>query len=138
MWQLSPGPLTADTLLEQLEMLGGRAVVQGKVLQYSRLEYHFAFCTVDLPAGLRQRLDDAGQAAQEMRTLHIDAGVPVAEQADWAGYALVRGLEYQSVADADAAFSAHLDAVEGGLHDRILVSLRLTDSAVAVVSDYIV
>ncbi|MBV0933342.1 hypothetical protein [Marinobacterium weihaiense] len=137
MLSLTPEPLTADNLIDQLEMLGGMAVMQRQVLQYSRLEHHFAFCRLS-PAALQQRLDEAGEVSGEMRTLMVDAGVAADEARHWHVLATARGLEYRAVSDAEAAFEAHLAAVLGGRYQRVLIALRLSDTRDLVFSDYLV
>lgn len=137
MLPLDPGPLTADNLIDQLEMLGGMAVMQNRVLQYSRLEHHFAFCYLETEA-LQQRLGEAGEVAAEMRTLLIDAGVTADDARHWHSLAITNDVEYQPVADAEAAFNRHLEAVQSGRYQRVLIALRLSDTSGMVFSDYIV
>ena len=139
-WETAP--LATDNLIGQLEMLGGLVVIQGPVLQLSLLDLHFAFCWVeDLERWVRQRHAES----PELSIIFIDASASSNEQAFWQIGSHQLGLEYTPVADADAAFALHRRLVEqeealagaGRNVERILISLRMSDSERVLVADYI-
>lgn len=139
-WETAP--LATDNLIEQLEMLGGLVVIQGPVLQLSLLDLHFAFCWVeDLERWVRQRHAES----PELSIVFIDASVSDSERAFWQNNPHELNLEYTPVADADSAFTLHRRLVEqeaalagaGRNVERILISLRMSDSERVLVADYI-
>lgn len=138
MFRFTAEPLTRANVFEQLEMLGAIVVEQGRVLQVSLLDYHFAFRWVELPIGLQACRDEAAEMAGEICTWHIDMGATGAERARWSQLAVTQQLRYYPVADAEKAFAQHRVLAEGGECERVLISLRMNGSPQALLCDYIV
>ncbi len=138
MFRFVAEPLTRENVLEQLEILGAIVVEQGRVLQVSLLDYHFAFRWVELPAGIQACREDVAIEAGDMRTGHIDLGADDEEQARWQRLSVEQQLSYHPVEDAEKAFAQHRQLVEAGEYERILISLRMSDGPQALVCDYVV
>ncbi|GAA0697327.1 hypothetical protein GCM10009104_27020 [Marinobacterium maritimum] len=138
MFRFVAEPLTRENVLEQLEMLGAIVVEQGRVLQVSLLDYHFAFRWVELPAELEAIREKVAQVADEMHTWHLDVGASDEEQVRLRGLAVEKRLEYCPLMDTEQAFAQHRALAEAGECERILISLRMSDSPEALICDYIV
>jgi|SRR5690554_956641 hypothetical protein len=126
-------PLNEHNLADQLEMLGGILVQQGDVLQFSLLDHHFALTRIDRPEALAHWLQQAADAAPDLRTLYIE--LPASEH-DSAKTPVC--FEYCRVSGIEAAFDRHRRAAEAFEHDRVLISLALQDSPATLVCEYIV
>ncbi|GAA0793286.1 hypothetical protein [Marinobacterium sediminicola] len=131
-------PMTRSNAVEHLEMLGGVVVIQGRVLQLSLLEHHFAFRWTDEPdVWVLQKLEEA----PELANLYIDASASNVQQAYWLEQSRTLPFEYAAMGNADAAFQYHRQRVEPPVGqaqvERILISLRASDSLGALVCEYI-
>ncbi len=129
-------PLSTENLLEQLEMLGAVLVIQRQVLQLSLLDLHFAFRWTDDLEGWIQacRAEDT-----DISILFIDVAATKIEQSNLAQYARQLEIDYSPQPDADTAFKLHRQQVEmeQPAVERILISLRMSDSDQVLVCDYI-
>jgi len=133
MFPFSAEPLREDNLVEQLEMLGGMLIQQGDVLQFSLLDHHVALRPVTRPEGLADWLQQAADAAPDLRTLYIE--LPAGDRDSTAVPAC---FEHCPVGDIEAAFD-RLRMAAGALeYERVLISLALQDSSVTRVCEYIV
>lgn len=133
MLDLSIGPLRVQTLVEQFEMLGATAVVQGPVLQVSQQDCHFAFCWEEDP---RDWCTRSLAMAPEMPVLIISLDQALASlQGSDADASYCRLVQVDT---AEAAFAAHRQALEAGEVERVLFCLSVQDSTSTLVCDYIV
>ncbi|MET3999186.1 hypothetical protein [Marinobacterium sp. MBR-109] len=133
MFRFPAEPLSEHNLAEQLEMLGGMLIQQGDVLQFSLLDHHFALTRIEQPEALARWLQQAADAAPDLRTLYIE--LPAGEHASTAPPAR---FEHRSVATVEEVFTCHRRVTENLECDRVLISLALQDSPATLVCEYIV
>lgn len=133
MFRFPTEPLGEHNLVEQLEMLGGMLVQQGDVLQFSLLDHHFALTRIERPEALAHWLQQAADAAPDLRTLYIE--LPASEHDSTKTPVC---FEYCRVSGIEAAFDRHRVAADGLECDRVLISLALQNSPATLVCEYIV
>ncbi len=132
-------PLSTKNLVEQLEMLGAVVVIQQQVLQLSWLDLHFAFrWSDDLEGWIKaRRAEDT-----DISILFIDVAAEDYQQSLLAEMAGILNIDYAPLPDADAAFKQHRQQVERSLEqlgvERVLISLRMSDSDQVLVCDYLI
>ncbi len=132
-------PLSTENLIEQLEMLGAVVVIQQQVLQLSLLDLHFAFrWSDDLEGWVKaRRAEDT-----DISILLIDVAAEDYQQSYFAKTAGMLKIDYAPLPNADAAFKQHRQQVECSLEqpgvERILISLRMSDSDQVLVCDYLI
>lgn len=133
MFRFPTEPLGEHNLVEQLEMLGGMLVQQGDVLQFSLLDHHFALTRIERPEALAHWLQQAADAAPDLRTLYIE--LPASEHDSTKTPVC---FEYCRVSGIEAAFDRHRRAAGALECDRVLISLALQNSPATLVCEYIV
>lgn len=126
-------PLNEHNLADQLEMLGGIVLEQRGTLQFSLLDHHFALTRIERPEALAHWLQQAADAAPDLRTLYIE--LPASEHDSTKTPVC---FEYCRVSGIEAAFDRHRVAADGLECDRVLISLALQNSPATLVCEYIV